>query len=228
MKNLSISMTDSERWGAWVYLFIDIFFLPAAINLLNAGLSQPLSDAVTNFLYFLINFISLTVICRRFLIKSLKSAVAEPFLCLKTAFFGFLLLRFLQFAIGYITILLLPDYVNQNDQNIAKIIAQNPVLVRIGVIALVPLAEEVLFRGLIFRELYGKNKVAAYLVSSAAFCAIHLIQYLPLYDPITLLFSFLQYLPAGLCLGWAYVKADTIVAPILIHIAVNQIGMSII
>lgn len=221
-------MTSSELWGCWIYLLVDFFLLPVAIDLINASLSVPLSDAVMNFLYFSVNFICLALICRRFLLKSLKSAASAPFRCLKAAFFGFLLLRISQFIIGYITVLLLPNFVNQNDQSIAGIVEQNPLLIRLGVILLVPLAEEVLFRGLIFRELYSKNKVAAYLISSAAFCAIHLIQYLPLYDPITLLFSFLQYLPAGLCLAWAYVKADTIIAPILIHMTVNQIGMSII
>ena len=41
---------------------------------------------------------------------------------------------------------------------------------------------------------------------------------------LELFLSFLQYVPAGLCLAWSYEKADSIWAPILIHIAVNQMG----
>jgi len=79
---------------------------------------------------------------------------------------------------------------------------------------------------LIFRELYGKSRWAAYLVSIAAFAAVHIIGYLRVYSPMELLLSFLQYLPAGLCLAWSYAKSDTIFAPILIHTAVNAIGIS--
>ena len=49
--------------------------------------------------------------------------------------------------------------------------------------------------------------------------------YFGVYTPMQLLISFLSYLPAGFCLGWAYEKADTIFAPILIHAAVNAIGI---
>lgn len=218
-------MTRSEIWGAWIYLFIDIFFLPTAFKLINASLSIPLSDGEMNFVYFLINFLCLVVICRRFLLKSLKNAISQPFRCLKAAFWGFLLLQFCQFVVGYIILLLQPDFINENNETLYYLTQQNRLLMRIGVIALVPLAEEILFRGLIFRELYERNKVAAYIVSAAVFSAIHLVGYLHLYDPFALLLSFVQYLPAGLCLAWAYVKSDTIIAPILIHMTVNQIGI---
>lgn len=218
-------MTHSELRGAWIYLFTDIFLLPVALNLINATLSAPLSDGQINFLYFLINFICLFVICRRFLWKSVKSFASRPFHCLKTAFFGFLLLQLCQFVVGYLILLLHPGFMNENDKNIAAMTQQNQLLMRIGVIVLVPLAEEVLFRGLIFRELYAKNRAAAYIVSAAAFSLIHIVGYLWLYDPLTLLLSFVQYLPAGICLGWAYAKSDTIIVPILIHMTVNQIGI---
>ena len=42
---------------------------------------------------------------------------------------------------------------------------------------------------------------------------------------ITLLLCFCQYIPAGICLGWAYAKSGTIWCPVLIHMTVNQIGM---
>jgi membrane protease YdiL (CAAX protease family) len=35
-----------------------------------------------------------------------------------------------------------------------------------------------------------------------------------------------QYLPAGLALAWAYEKADTIWAPILMHMTINQISIT--
>ena len=88
---------------------------------------------------------------------------------------------------------------------------------------LVPPAEECLYRGLIFRKLYGKNHAVAYLVSILAFACIHILGYIGTYSPLELAIAVLQYLPAGLCLAWSYTKADTVFAPILIHAAINYV-----
>ena len=82
-----------------------------------------------------------------------------------------------------------------------------------------------MYRGLIFRNLYGKSRWAAYIVSILAFAVIHIIGYIGRYSALELLMAFLQYLPAGLCLAWAYTKADTIFAPILIHAAINFLSI---
>ena len=95
-------------------------------------------------------------------------------------------------------------------------------------VILVPLVEEVLYRGLIFRNLYRSSQVAAYLVSMAAFAAIHVLAYIGSESVTTLVLCFLQYLPAGLCLAYAYRKSDTILAPILMHIAINQVALSLV
>ena len=64
-----------------------------------------------------------------------------------------------------------------------------------------------------------------YILSALVFCAIHVISYIGSADPLTLVLCFVQYLPASLCLAWAYTEADNIFAPILIHIAVNTMSI---
>ena len=90
---------------------------------------------------------------------------------------------------------------------------------------IVPPFEECMFRGLIFRNLYGKSPLIAYLVSIAAFAAIHILGYLGMYTPLEIAMACLQYLPAGLCLAWAYTRADTIFAPIVIHAVINYLSL---
>ena len=80
--------------------------------------------------------------------------------------------------------------------------------------------------GCSFRDCTEKSRLLAYLASTLVFAAIHVIGYIGLYDFTTLLLCYIQYLPAGIALCFAYEKADTIAAPILMHIAINQIGMS--
>ena len=83
-----------------------------------------------------------------------------------------------------------------------------------------------MFRGLIFRSLYGKSPWAAYIVSIIAFAMVHIVGYIGSYSPLEIVLAVLQYLPAGLCLAWSYTKAETIFAPILIHAAVNYITIN--
>ena len=54
---------------------------------------------------------------------------------------------------------------------------------------------------------------------------IHVMGYIGQFDWLTLVLCFLQYIPAGLWLAWAYEKSDSIFAPMLIHTAINAIGI---
>jgi membrane protease YdiL (CAAX protease family) len=44
-------------------------------------------------------------------------------------------------------------------------------------------------------------------------------------DLLTLALCFLQYIPAGLCLAWAYDASGSIFAPVLIHTVINALGI---
>lgn len=226
MKKLSLSMTQGEIIGGWVYMGLQLLVLPVLLSLINLLAGSPLSDAVLNFVFFALNFICVTVIFRRFLIASLRQTFNAPLQCLSTAFFGFLLYYGTSYVVSMLIYFIAPDFVNVNDDSIAGMTQENFVLMSIGTVLLVPPVEELLYRGLIFRGLYNSNRVMAYIVSTFVFCAIHVFGYIGFYDPFTLLLCFLQYIPAGLCLGWAYAKADSIWPPILIHITVNLIGIS--
>ena len=127
----------------------------------------------------------------------------------------------LNFAMSY----LLPNFENINDSAITSMAHTGYTLTAISVVILAPVVEEVLYRGLIFRNLYRSSQVAAYLLSMAAFAAIHVLGYIGSQSVTTLVICFLQYLPAGLCLAWTYTKADNIVAPIVVHALVNAVAI---
>lgn len=225
MKKLSVSMTRTEvRWGL-AYLLIYMFVLPSVLSYGNLLLPQPLPEAKINFLYFLINILSIVMIGRRFLWDSLQYGLKMPFRCLRTAFIGFVLYYLANILLGNLILWLRPDFTNVNDSSIAAMTQENFSLISIGTVLLVPPVEEFLYRGLIFGRLYNRSRLAAYCVSTVLFAAIHVVGYIGSFDAGLLVLCFVQYLPAGLCLGWAYAKADNIWAPILMHITINQIGM---
>lgn len=225
MKKLTIRTTPLESTLGWCYFVFQLLFLAPALVVINLFLPDPLGEAELNILLFVFNFIAIILILHRFLWKNLQKSFSAPFHTLKTAGIGFILYHISSVLISLLVYTLDPDFVNANDDNIGEMIQNNYTLMSLCTVLLVPVVEETLYRGLIFRCLYEKNALLGYILSTVLFAFIHVAGYIGFYDGLTLVLCFLQYLPAGIFLAWAYVKADSIWAPILIHITVNQIGI---
>lgn len=224
-RKLYTALTREEMWLGLMYLALELFVLPSLLSLGNGMLPRPLSGAVLNFGFFAINFVSVVVIFRKFLLKSLSMAGKHVAAFLQTVVLGFVAYWVSNALLGFLIGLALPGFSNPNDANIAQLGRSNFLLTAIGTVLLVPTAEECLYRGLVFRGLYGKSRVWAYCVSAALFSAIHVMGYLNAGQWLYCAAAFIQYIPAGLCLAWAYEKADSIFAPIVIHTAINAIGI---
>lgn len=215
------ALSSQETVAGFTYLAFEIFFLPAMLTFFNAALAHPLSEAEVNFVFFLINFMAVLLIFHSFLGKSMAQAGQHPAYLCQAVILGYVAYQACAWVIAWVISQLVPGFHNYNDEAIAALGSGNYFLTVIGTVVLVPPAEECFYRGLIFRNLYPKSRWAAYAVSILAFTLIHIVGYLGAYSPLELLMASLQYLPAGLCLAWAYVKSDTIFAPILIHAAIN-------
>ena len=61
-----------------------------------------------------------------------------------------------------------------------------------------------------------------------AFALIHVMGYAGLMPAGDLVLSFLQYLPAGFFLAWAYASTGTVFSPVLIHALVNAYGIYVL
>ncbi|MBQ7801497.1 MAG: CPBP family intramembrane metalloprotease [Oscillospiraceae bacterium] len=218
-------LTAGETRKGFLYLVISLVVLPLALQEGNALLVSPLSAARLNFVYYCVNFAAVVWIFRRFLVDSFRAALRSPF---PTAWYG--ALGYLgSEALGELLMLLiltiLPGFSNVNDQNVAGMLREDLRLIAIGTILLVPIAEETLYRGLIFRNLYDKSPIAAYAVSIGVFAAIHVAGYIGKAEPLQLLLCFVQYIPPGFCLCWCYRQTGTIAAPIIMHTIVNAMGV---
>ena len=224
-KKLTISMTRWEAALGWLYWAFQLIALPVMLSMGNGLLKAPLSQVQLNFAFFCVNFLCLTVILHRFLGASFKAALRRPVYTLQSAFFGFAAYYAACWAIGLLIARLCPDFANANDGAIAGMLTEEPVLIAVGTVFLAPVAEELMYRGLIFRSLYNRSRFLAYAVSTLLFGAVHVLGYVGVYTPLELALSMLQYVPAGLCLGWAYARSNTIWAPIVMHIAINQMGI---
>lgn len=225
MKKLTTTPNATETLVGFIYLAIQLLTLQPILVLINLLLPVPMSDTMVNFVYFCINFLCVAIIFHRFLIQSGKVAINKPFRLLRAAFLGMIAYWGGSVLISMIIFNVYPDFINVNDSAISEMSQDNFSLMTFGTVLLAPITEEVLYRGLIFGKLYNRNRVVAYIVSTVVFAALHVIGYIGFYEPLHLLLCLMQYLPAGLCLGWAYASADSIWASILMHITINQIAM---
>ena len=138
---------------------------------------------------------------------------------------GFCLYWIVTFLLGLVIRQLIPDYTNLNDNSISQMAAGNFPIVALGTALFVPVVEETLHRGLVFGALHKKHPVFAYVFSTLLFAFIHVAGYLGSYSAPALIAATVQYLPAGLILAWAYRYSGSIFAPIVIHVAINTVGL---
>ena len=226
MKNRSsVSLTNRETVSGISYLIFQLIFLPGMLIWTNGLLDTPLSDAELNFCFYLINFMAMLVIFHDFLGRSAGYAFRNFIDLVQAVILGLVAYYACSWVTEKLIGLLVPSFSNYNDEAIAAMSRGNGFLILIGTVVLVPPVEECFYRGLIFRNLLGKSRILAYMASILAFAMIHIIGYIGTYAPLELCMAFLQYLPAGLCLAWAYTKAGTIFAPIFIHAAINFIAI---
>ena len=215
-------LTQNEKRKGLFYLAFNLFVLPSLTGLVRDLFF--LDAAQANVCYNAVNFLFILLIFRKFLLQNMKVALDRVFPVIWYGILGYLGFQTLGELISGLIYTLAPEFVNLNDYSVAIMVQQNP-LFALSIITLVPVTEEVLYRGLVFRGLYDRNPTLAYLVSVLLFAAIHVANFIGYLSPVHLLVSLIQYLPAGYCLCFAYRRSGTILCPILIHMAINAISV---
>ena len=224
-RSLSTRQSEQEIILGWVYFLVQLLVLPSLLVGGNTRAGRPLSEAELHFIYFAVNFAAVLWIFHRFLSSSFRQVRVHPAYFCQAVILGLAAYLACSRGMDWLLARIAPGYSNANDASIAALSRRSFPLLAIGTVLLVPPVEECFFRGLIFRPLYGRSALAAYLVSIAAFSLVHILDYLGTYSLREMVIAFLQYLPAGLCLAWSYTKSDTIFAPIVIHALVNAWGI---
>ena len=209
----------------WGYLIFQTALLGLLLGLAIRLFSLPWGSAEINLIYFCVNFVVTTVCFRRFLWESLRLCLGRMLRILAIAVIGLLSYFVLTAWVSSLIIAIEPGFANVNDQNISAISQKYYVFTAICSVFLVPIAEELLHRGVVFGSIYPRSRVAAYVISVIVFALIHISAYIGYFDLKLLFLCFLQYVPAGICLAASYEISGIIITPIAIHIAVNAIGM---
>ena len=222
----SPKLTPNEFVVGFIYYILQLLVIPTLLAVVNMFLLPvPYSEAVVNFAFFGVNFVAVILIFRKFLRHNLRIAIAQPWRTLRFAAIGLLIYFLGTSAVTTAATWIYPDFANINDMSIMEMVQEQYGLMVIGTVFLVPIAEEAFYRGLIFRQLFDRRPVLAYLVSMVVFSIVHIAGYVGYADWLTMLLCFFQYMPAGFALAWCYHRTGSIFTSVLLHMTVNQIGM---
>lgn len=226
-KNHKASFTPSTAAIAWglAYLVFQYLALPELLHRLNVLLPSPLSEARLNLCYYGLNFLAAVVIFRKYLANHLSALGKNWWPCLKALILGYVFYYITSYAVSWCLPRLIPGFANINDGAIAAMAKSEFWVMALGTVILVPVTEELFYRGLIFGSLYQHSRFWAYSVSCLVFSAIHVVGYIGAADPAVLLGCLVQYLPAGLCLAWSFQESGSIFVPIAIHALVNALSI---
>ena len=215
------NLTRSEQRIGLITLAVCMFLLPGVLALVmpDAG------AALLNFTCYFITAGAAVYVLRRFLLRNLAAALAQPFRCFYIGCVGYLAHLALSELVFLVVYLIAPGFANLNDANMTALLGADFGLMALVAIVLAPISEECFFRGLLFRGLYDRSPVLAWALSVGLFAAMHVIGYIGAYTPLETLLAFIQYLPAGVALCIAYQRGGSIISPILTHAIVNAMAL---
>ena len=219
---LTPNLTRSEMKSGLIAMALCLFVVP---GVLDAVLGNP-GAARLNFVSFFISAAVIVYVLRRYLLRNLRLAMAHPFYTVYYACLGYLAHMALGRLVSMGILFLDPGFLNLNDQNVNSQLSSEYSLMVLTTVVLAPIAEECFFRGLLFRGFYDRSPGLAWAVSMGLFAAIHVVSYIGIYSPLALVLAFVQYLPAGAALCFAYRHGGTILSPILAHAIIN--GMAVL
>lgn len=221
-------MNDVERAVGWMYVFVHVFAMRYVLSALNThvfpGLGFRLDGGWLELLYYAVGAVFLV----GFLFHYLKESFAD--MCrgftdtLAAVLVGFVVYELFSGLINYVLALLFTrlDPGTAAANHAAKLNPDEKLLVRL---LLAPVVEEVLFRGVVFGSLRGRSAVLAYVVSVVFFSFYFVWQDIVFSFSPAVFLTLLRYVPAGLVLGWAYSRAHTVWAPILLHMMINCVTL---
>ena len=223
--NISVKTRPWEKVLGWILLVLHVLVLPVLIEIACYLLNIPITTGELNIIFFVTAFLLTLGFFGRFLWENLKNFKRELKNSLYAVLGGFGIYYVLNIAVNILIMNLMPEYSNVNNDNIASLTDVYYLPMFLCTVLLVPVTEEVLYRGMLFGLPWQKNRYLAYFVSTLVFSLIHMVGYIGQAPISYLLIGLFQYVPATIGMGYAYEKADSICAPMLIHMFVNLLGM---
>ena len=216
------NFTKREWKNGMIAMGICMLILPIVLGFVLYG---PLNEAQINFTAYFIAAGAAVYVLRGFLKRNWIVASRRPVLTVYYACLGYLATMAMNMLVAMLTVFFSDSFVNLNDQAVNTMLQSDTRLIFITVVVLAPIVEECLYRGLLFRGIYDRSPVLAWVISIGAFAASHVVSFIGIYSPVEILLSLMQYLPPSIALALTYQKTGTIIAPMMTHAIINLMAV---
>lgn len=213
----------SEYYRGWVFFGLYILVFPVLMGQLQRMLSQRfdffLQAPEFSLIYYFLILCATILLFWGFLRHSfdiLLDWLPENLFACVVGLAGAGVLHFL--------VMLIPCPVeNPNTLSYPEQFAMAPTATLVVLVLLMPLMEEVLFRGLLFSSLRWYSRPLAYAASILGYALFCVLQFM--FTPAGVDFRYLllmvQYLPMSIALTWCYDQGGSIWSAVALHMAIN-------
>ena len=216
-----IQLTPREQKEGFVFLGLYVLVFPVlkpvVEDFFDRNFGLYLSEALSAALYHAIMVLVTVVLFRPYLeqaFRVLLDRLPENLFALVTGLVGA--------GVLHLLVILLPYPVeNPNTFSWAVQFASSPAATAVIVVLLMPFAEEVLFRGLLYDCLYRYGRPLAWTVSVLAFLLYSVWTFAVVYGDARYLLLAVQYLPMSLALTWCYERGGSIWSAFVLHALIN-------
>lgn len=212
-------LTRAELGRGWVFFALYVFLFPWLMGWVQRSYQGEFPVAEANVVYYLIIAALTFLVLWSYLklsFRLLLDWLPENLFAFVTGLAGGEVLTFLANLIP------LPVQ-NPNLMSYPEQYFFAPAATVLILVVLMPLVEEVFFRGLLFTTVRGYSRVLAYVLSAgvyAFYCAAQFVYAFGMLD-LRYLLLMIQYVPMALALTWCYDRGGSIWSAIVLHMVFN-------
>lgn len=212
-------MNPQESARGWVFFALFVLVFPLVMGWLQRAAGGEIPVAEANVVYYLLCVTLVLLLFWSYLKNSFHRLLDHLAENLAVLLLGFAAALALQLLIGFLPL----PVENPNISNYQQEFLLSPVATAVIVVALMPIVEEVLFRGLLFGSLRGYSRPLAWAVCVLAYCLYCVWQFVFAYGQADLRYLLLavQYLPLSLAACACCERGGSVWSAVLLHMAVN-------
>lgn len=228
------TMPKSRRIAGFIYLPLHIVALPLLLSMFFVyvpvnGVTQSNVGIVSNIIYYAIGIVFCLTVFWKYLRSAFDILLDNFGKNILMIVFAYIIYTMLSYMASVVLLVLGGDALtNPNNAELASEAAKSIKTSLALTVILGPIVEEILFRGVLFGTLRGRNRTWAYIITMVVFAVYHLWQYVLVYQDWRMLLFAISYLPAGYALSWLYEKTNCIWMSIFLHMLINGVAMSTI
>ena len=212
-------MTSQERARGWVFFALFVLVFPLVMGQIQRTVGGELPVAEANVIYYLLSATLVFLVFWSFLRSSfhrLLDRLPENLFALVTGLGGAAVLHLLASLIP------LP-VTDPNPASYAEQFLLAPSATIAILVVLMPVVEEVLFRGLLFGSLRPYSRPLAWTVCVVGYALYCVWQFVFSFGTVDLRYLLLavRYLPMSAALTWCYDRGGSIWSAVLLHMILN-------